>query len=274
MIMYPNINPIAFQIGPLAVHWYGLMYLVGFLGAWLFLTLRLNQSTFPRGFTKDQLSDLVFYSALGVILGGRIGYMLFYAWPSLVAHPLSIFYIWQGGMSFHGGLIGVVIALSIYARKIGKSLVDITDFIAPVVPIGLGAGRLGNFINGELWGRVSDVPWAMVFPNAGPMPRHPSQLYEFLLEGVVLFIILWTFSSKARPRWTVSGLFLLCYGFFRFLIEFVREPDEQIGYIAWGWLTKGQLLSLPMILLGLFLFAWGYRRKKYETISRFSTPHS
>jgi phosphatidylglycerol:prolipoprotein diacylglycerol transferase len=274
MIMYPNINPIAFQIGPLAVHWYGLMYLVGFLGAWLFLTLRLNQSTFTRGFTKDQLSDLVFYSALGVILGGRIGYMLFYAWPSLVAHPLSIFYIWQGGMSFHGGLIGVVIALSIYARKIGKSLVDITDFIAPVVPIGLGAGRLGNFINGELWGRVSDVPWAMVFPNAGALPRHPSQLYEFLLEGVVLFIILWTFSSKPRPRWTVSGLFLLCYGFFRFLIEFFREPDEQIGYIAWGWLTKGQLLSLPMILLGLFLFAWGYRRKKYETISRFSTPHS
>jgi phosphatidylglycerol:prolipoprotein diacylglycerol transferase len=262
MIMYPEINPIAFQVGPLAVHWYGLMYLVGFLGGWALLRLRLQGSTFPRGFTKDQLADIVFYCALGVILGGRIGYMLFYAWSDFVAHPLSIFQIWHGGMSFHGGLIGVIIALSLYARKMGKTFIDITDFIAPVAPIGLGAGRIGNFINGELWGHVSTVPWAMVFRDAGPLPRHPSQLYEFLLEGVVLFIILWTFSKKPRPRWAVSGLFLFFYGLFRFVIEFFREPDVQIGYIAWGWLTKGQLLSLPMILAGILMFTWSYSRRK------------
>lgn len=261
MIMYPELNPIAFQVGPLAVHWYGLMYLVGFLGGWALLRLRLKRSTFPRGFTKDQLADIVFYSALGVILGGRIGYMLFYVWSDFVANPLSLFQIWHGGMSFHGGLIGVIIALSLYGRKIGKTFLDITDFIPPVAPIGLGAGRIGNFINGELWGRVSDVPWAMVFPGAGSLPRHPSQLYEFLLEGVVLFIILWTFSRKPRPRWAVSGLFLFFYGLFRFVIEFFREPDVQIGYIAWGWLTKGQLLSLPMILVGILMLVWSYRRK-------------
>lgn len=262
MISYPNINPVAFQIGPLAVHWYGLMYLVGFVGGWGLLTLRIKRSTFPRGFTADQLSDILFYCALGIILGGRIGYMLFYAWSEFVANPLLIFQIWQGGMSFHGGLLGVIIAVGLYARKMGKSLVDVTDFIAPVVPIGLGAGRIGNFINGELWGRVTDVPWAMVFPQAGDLPRHPSQLYEFLLEGVALFIILWIYSEKPRPRWAVSGLFLLFYGTFRFVIELFREPDVQIGYIAFGWLTKGQLLSLPMIILGISMLAWSYRRKK------------
>jgi phosphatidylglycerol---prolipoprotein diacylglyceryl transferase len=261
---YPQINPIAFQIGPLAVHWYGLMYLAGFLGAWALLTIRLKRPAFQQTFTTDQLSDLLFYCALGVILGGRIGYMLFYAWSDFIADPLSLFEIWHGGMSFHGGLIGVIIAIAIYARTIDRSFIDVTDFIAPVVPIGLGAGRLGNFINGELWGRISDVPWAMVFPEAGPLPRHPSQLYEFLLEGVVLFIILWTFSTKPRPRGAVSGLFLFCYGLFRFVIEFFREPDVQIGYIAWGWLTKGQLLSFPMILLGILMLAWAYRRKQNE----------
>jgi phosphatidylglycerol:prolipoprotein diacylglycerol transferase len=188
--------------------------------------------------------------------------MLFYAWSDFWAHPLLLFQIWHGGMSFHGGLIGVIIAMMLYARKIGKSLGEVTDFIAPVVPIGLGAGRIGNFINGELWGRVTDVSWGMVFPHAGNLPRHPSQLYEFLLEGVILFIILWTFSQKERPRWAVSGLFLLCYGAFRFMIEFFREPDIQIGYIAWGWLTKGQLLSLPMIILGLLMMVWAYKRKQ------------
>jgi len=261
MITYPEMNPIAFHIGPLAVHWYGLMYLFGFFGCWGLLVLRIKKSTFPRGFRVEQVSDILFYAALGVILGGRIGYILFYAWPNFVAHPWILFQIWQGGMSFHGGLIGVIIAIWFYARKIGKSLIEITDFIAPVVPIGLGAGRIGNFINGELWGRVTDVPWAMVFPQADLLPRHPSQLYEFLLEGVLLFIILWIFSQKLRPRWAVSGLFLLCYGLFRFVIEFFREPDAQIGYIAWGWLTKGQLLSLPMMIVGILMLVWAYRGK-------------
>jgi phosphatidylglycerol:prolipoprotein diacylglycerol transferase len=262
MIMYPALDPIAFHLGPLPVHWYGLMYLVGFLGSWGLLTLRLKWSTFPRGFRVEQISDILFYAALGIILGGRIGYMLFYAWPELVAQPLLLFQIWQGGMSFHGGLLGVILAMWLYARNHGKSLVEVTDFIAPVVPIGLGAGRIGNFINGELWGRVSDVPWAMVFPQAGVLPRHPSQLYEFLLEGVALFVILWIFSQKPRPRWAVSGLFLLCYGAFRFVIEFFREPDAQIGYIAFGWLTKGQLLSLPMVMLGILMLVWAYRGRR------------
>jgi phosphatidylglycerol:prolipoprotein diacylglycerol transferase len=262
MIIYPAWDPIAFRLGPLAVHWYGIMYLVGLLGGWSLLTFRLKYSTFSRGFTVPQLSDILFYAALGIILGGRIGYVIFYAWPEFVENPLILFQIWQGGMSFHGGLIGVIIALWLYSHKIGKSLGDITDFIAPVVPIGLGAGRIGNFINGELWGRVTDVPWAMIFPQAGPLPRHPSQLYEFILEGVVLFVILWLFSQKPRPRWAISGLFLVSYGCVRFLIEFFREPDAQIGYIAFGWLTKGQLLSLPMILLGLFLLVLSYKRKQ------------
>ena len=262
MIMYPEWNPIAFHLGPIAVHWYGIMYLIGLLGGWCLLALRLKYSPFPRGFTVNQLSDILFYAALGIILGGRVGYIIFYAWSEFTSNPLILFRIWQGGMSFHGGLIGVILALWLYARKIGKSLGDITDFIAPVVPIGLGAGRIGNFINGELWGRITDVPWAMVFPEAGPFPRHPSQLYEFALEGVVLFVILWFFSQKQRPRWAVSGLFLVGYGCVRFLIEFFREPDVQIGYIAFGWLTKGQLLSLPMIILGLFLLVLSYKRKR------------
>jgi phosphatidylglycerol:prolipoprotein diacylglycerol transferase len=258
---YPEMNPIAFHLGPLAVHWYGLMYLMGLSGAWGLLRLRLKYSFFPRGFTPHQLADIIFYAALGVIVGGRVGYMIFYAWPDLRAHPLSLFYIWQGGMSFHGGLLGVIIALCFYAYKIHKSLGDITDFIAPVVPVGLAAGRIGNFINGELWGRVTDVPWAMVFPQGGNVPRHPSQLYEFFLEGIVLFTILWWFSQKPRPRWATSGLFLLCYGLFRFVIEFFREPDAQLGYIAWGWLTEGQLLSLPMMILGILLLFLSYKRK-------------
>ena len=260
MLAYPNINPVAFHIGPLSVHWYGLMYLVGFLGAWILLTWRAR--TAWRGFNAEQVSDILFYGALGIIIGGRVGYMLFYDWPNFIAAPWRLFMIWQGGMSFHGGLLGVVIAMWMYARKIGKALGDITDFIAPVVPVGLGAGRIGNFINGELWGRVSDVPWAMVFPGAGHMPRHPSQLYEFLLEGVVMFVILWIYSLKPRPRWAVSGLFSLCYGVFRFFIEFFRVPDVQVGYLAFGWLTEGQLLSLPMIFLGIFLLIWAYRGKQ------------
>jgi phosphatidylglycerol:prolipoprotein diacylglycerol transferase len=262
MLTYPQvINPIAFHIGPLPVHWYGLMYLLGFVAAWLLLYRRLHANTYQHTFTTEQLSDIIFYAALGVIIGGRLGYMLFYATSDLFAHPLLLFQTWKGGMSFHGGFLGVVIALWFYSRHINKSLIDITDFIAPVVPIGLAAGRIGNFINGELWGRVTDVPWAMIFPTGGDVPRHPSQLYEFFLEGVLLFVILWFYSKQKRPRWAVSALFLTLYGFFRFFVEFFREPDIQRGYIAFGWLTEGQLLSCPMIIIGLALFAYAYHRK-------------
>lgn len=261
MLTYPSIDPVAVHLGPLAVHWYGLMYLVGFVGSWSVLALRICKSPFPRCLTIEQLSDVIFYAAVGIILGGRIGYMLFYDWSNLVEHPVSLFEIWKGGMSFHGGLLGVIFAMWLYARKVKKHFIDITDFIAPAVPIGLAAGRIGNFINGELWGRVTDVPWAMVFPNAGELPRHPSQIYEFLLEGVLLFLILWIFSRKERPRWAVSGLFLFCYGVIRFVIEFFREPDIQIGYVAFGWMTKGQILCIPMMIIGLIMFMYAYKRK-------------
>ncbi len=262
MMSYPMINPIAIQIGPFHIFWYGLMYLFSFIACWGMLRLRLTHSHFSRGVSVEQLSDIVFYVALGVIIGGRLGYMLFYARSSLMAHPLSLFQVWQGGMSFHGGLIGVILALYMYAKKINKSVVDLTDFIAPVVPIGLAAGRIGNFINGELWGRVTDVPWAMIFPRGGELPRHPSQIYEFLLEGVLLFSIVWLFSADYKPHWAVSGLFLVCYGLFRFGVEFFREPDWQAGFVAFGWLTKGQLLSLPMIIAGAIILIWVSFRNK------------
>jgi phosphatidylglycerol:prolipoprotein diacylglycerol transferase len=262
MLNYPQIDPVAFHLGPIAVHWYGLTYLFAFTACWAVLSLRIKHSSFPRGFTADQLSDIVFYSAIGTIIGGRLGYMLFYATSDLVANPWLLFKVWNGGMSFHGGLLGVFIALWLYAKKMNKSVFDITDFIAPAVPLGLGAGRVGNFINGELWGRVTDVPWGMIFPNAGIYPRHPSQLYELLLEGFLLFVILWIFSRKPRPRFAVTGLFLMCYATFRFLVEFFREPDFQIGFVAFGWLTKGQLLSIPMFLLGVVLFSIAYKGQK------------
>lgn len=260
MLMYPNIDPVAFHIFTWPVYWYGLMYLVGFVGGWAVISQRLKKS--PRGFNQDQLSDIVFYAALGAIVGGRLGYMLFYDWHVLISNPLLIFQTWKGGMSFHGGLLGVVLALLLCARKMNKSLLELTDLVAPAVPIGLGAGRIGNFINGELWGRMTTMPWAMVFPNAGPNPRHPSQLYEFLLEGVVMFIVLWMFSRKPRPVGAVSGLFAICYGMFRCFVEFFREPDVQIGYLAFGWVTEGQLLSLPLILVGIALMVYAYKRGK------------
>ncbi len=265
MLTYPTMDPIAFHLGPLPVHWYGLMYLVGFLGGWGLLTLRAQKS--PRGFTTEQISDILFYAALGIILGGRLGYMLFYDFDEAIQHPLRILMIWHGGMSFHGGLIGVILALWLYGRKIGKSLIELTDFIAPVVPIGLGAGRIGNFIGGELPGRVTDLPWAMIFPHAGDLPRHPSQLYEFFLEGVILFFVLWFFSKKERPLGAVSGLFLVLYGTFRFTVEFFREPDIQIGFVAFGWMTKGQLLSIPMILLGVVMLLCAYKCKRKKLCS-------
>jgi phosphatidylglycerol:prolipoprotein diacylglycerol transferase len=260
MLYYPQINPVAFSLGPVKVHWYGIMYLVGFAGAWLLANYRAK---FPQNnFTSLQVSDLIFYAALGVILGGRLGYMLFYDLPDFLHNPLTFFRVWDGGMSFHGGMLGVFLAFWWYSRKIGRSLWDITDFMVPFVPIGLAAGRVGNFINGELWGRVTTVPWGMVFPDGGPLPRHPSQIYEFLLEGMSLFLILWFFSAKPRPRFAVSALFLLCYGSFRFIAEFFRQPDPQLGFIAWGWLTMGQLLSLPMIIAGLTALIIIYRKQR------------
>lgn len=263
MLMYPHIDRVAFHIFSWPVYWYGIMYLVGFMGAWGALSLRIRHS--DRGFNQDQIGDIIFYGAMGAVIGGRVGYMLFYAWPDLVANPLLLFQTRLGGMSFHGGAIGVVVALLLCARKMGKSTLVLLDFITPAVPIGLGAGRIGNFINGELWGRVSDQPWAMIFPHVDAYPRHPSQLYEFGLEGVLLFTILWTFSRQSRPLGAVSGLFAICYGLFRTFAELFREPDQQIGYIS-GWLTEGQLLSVPLILVGVALMAYAYTRRSSDEV--------
>jgi phosphatidylglycerol---prolipoprotein diacylglyceryl transferase len=256
VLVHPNIDPIAFSIGPLAVRWYGLMYLAGFAAGWWLGVRRIAKGQAP--ITRAQLDDLLFLIVLGVILGGRLGYVLFYKPGYYAAHPLEIFYIWQGGMSFHGGLLGVMLAMVFAARRHGVDWLRLMDFIAPLCPLGFAAGRLGNFINAELPGRVTDLPWGMVFPGAGDAPRHPSQLYQFALEGVVLFIFLWWFSSKPRPRGQVSAMFLLGYGVLRFIAEFGREPDSFIGYLALG-LTMGQWLCLAMIAGGAALFAWSRR---------------
>jgi len=257
MIAYPEINPVALDLGPLKVHWYGLTYLIGFVGAYFLMNYRAKKT---GEFTQEQVSDLVFWGALGVILGGRFGYVLFYNFSHFLSDPLSLFAIWEGGMSFHGGMLGVMISLTLYGRKINKTFFELMDFVVPVVPIGLGAGRIGNFIGGELWGRVTDVPWAMVFPRADEFPRHPSQLYQFALEGVALFLIVWFFSSKPRPRMVVSGIFLASYGVFRFIVEFARQPDSHIGFLYGDWLTMGQVLSTPMILIGIAFMVIGYKR--------------
>ncbi|MGE5641294.1 MAG: prolipoprotein diacylglyceryl transferase [Clostridia bacterium] len=256
MIAQPNIDPVAFSIGPLAVRWYGLMYLAGFAAAWLLGNLRIRQGRSPV--TRQAFEDLIFYGVLGVIVGGRLGYVLFYKPGYYAAHPLEIFYVWQGGMSFHGGLLGVMAAMAFAARKHKVDWLRLMDFVAPLCPLGLAAGRLANFINGELWGRVTDVPWGMVFRGAGPQPRHPSQLYQFALEGVTLFALLWWFSAKPRARGEVSALFLIGYGSLRFVAEFAREPDAFLGLLALG-LSMGQWLCLPMIAAGIALFVWARR---------------
>jgi len=250
MIQYAAIDPVAVHLGPLAIRWYGLMYLLGFVAAWWLGRRRAREPWSPL--LPEQIDDLVFYGAMGVILGGRIGYMLFYGRNQLLESPLALFRIWEGGMSFHGGLLGVAVAMLLYARKLGCGFFRLTDFVAPLVPIGLGAGRIGNFINGELWGKPTGVPWGVVVDGVA---RHPSQLYEATLEGAVLFTVLWLFSARPRPSPAVSGLFLLIYGLARFAVEFVRLPDAHIGYLAGGWFTMGQLLSLPMVVAGLWLLA-------------------
>jgi len=255
---YPEINPVALDLGFIQIHWYGLMYLIAFGTAWW---LGKKRAAKPNsGWNAEQVSDMIFYGALGVVLGGRIGYMFFYNFSSLADDPLSLFRVWEGGMSYHGGLIGVLIAMYLFGRRHKKTFFETTDFIAPLVPLGYLAGRMGNFINGELWGRVTDVPWGMVFPGAGPDPRHPSMLYQGLLEGLLLFIIVWIFSNKPRPLMAVSGLYVLGVGVFRIFNEFFRQPDAHLGFIAFGWLTMGQLLSVPLVLLGITLMVMAYRK--------------
>lgn len=246
-----QIDPVALSIGSLQLRWYGLMYLAGFGLGWMLGRWRASRP--GSGWTGPDVDDLLTCVMIGIILGGRIGYVLFYDLPVYIHDPMEIMRIWNGGMSFHGGLLGVLGAFWYFARTRGRTFLEVSDFIAPLIPQGLFFGRLGNFINGELWGKVSDVPWAVVFPGAGPLPRHPSQLYEAALEGLLLFIVLWVFSLKPRKVGAVSGLFALAYGVFRFAVEFVRMPDVQLGYLAFGWLTMGQLLCVPLILAGAWL---------------------
>ncbi len=265
MLTYPTIDPVLINLGPLKVHWYGIMYLLGFLGAWLLARSRSQRAWSPV--RKDQVEDLVVYAAFGVILGGRCGYVLFYNFDKWVADPLWLFRLWEGGMAFHGGLLGVIIAMFIYARRIGQSFFQVTDFMAPLVPIGLGLGRLGNFIGQELWGRATDLPVGMIFPrDSEQLARHPSQLYQFALEGLLLFSLLWWFSRKPRPTAAISGLFLFLYGAFRFAVEFVREPDGHIGFDLFDWMTRGQILSLPMIVVGLILIVWACSLNKKTSV--------
>ncbi|NJD08333.1 MAG: prolipoprotein diacylglyceryl transferase [Methylococcaceae bacterium] len=259
MLTYPQIDPVAVSIGTFKIHWYGLMYVIGIAGAWWLGRWKADHGLAPA--TREQVEDLVFYCAIGVVAGGRLGYTLFYNLPLFSHDPFAILRIWEGGMSFHGGLLGVFLAMWWYGRKIGTGFLRLSDFIGPLVPLGLFTGRIGNFINGELWGKPTDVPWAMAFPGAGPEPRHPSMLYEAALEGVALFLLLHWFSLKPRPVGAVSALFMLGYGTFRFAVEFVRLPDAHIGYLAFGWLTMGHILTLPMILVGLFWLAYAYRRQ-------------
>jgi len=259
MLIYPHFDPILVQIGPLAIRWYGLMYLGGFLLG----SFWISKLAKARGLEldKDRLSDLVFYAVLGVILGGRLGYVVFYNGAFFLEHPLKIFAVWEGGMSFHGGLLGVIVAMLIFCRKFKYPVLRLGDVVVAAAPIGLGLGRIGNFINAELWGRTTDLPWGMVFPYAGDLPRHPSQLYEMFFEGIVLFLLIWLLHRLKTREGVPFFSFFLLYGIFRFLVEFVREPDLQLGYL-WGGATMGQLLSLPMIIFGMAGLFWLRKRER------------
>lgn len=273
-----NFNPVALQLGPLKVHWYGLMYLAAFASFWVLVSWRARRKDSP--IKREQISDLLFYGMLGVIIGGRVGYMLVYGLEQLLANPLSLFKIWEGGMSFHGGLVGVMVALAWFAQRQRRGFFEITDLVVPMVPLGLMFGRIGNFVGGELWGRFTDVGWGMLFPKSIPgidpnsaafmqaylagnyngLARHPSQLYQALLEGLLLFLLLWFYSRKPRPRMAVSGWFLIGYGVFRSFAEIFREPDAQLGFIDGNWLTMGMLLSLLMLVIGTVLVILAYVR--------------
>ncbi len=255
-IPFPDIPP-GFDVGPLTIHWYGVMYAVGIMVGWWLGVRRARRP--GSGWTADEVGDLILWATVGIVLGGRLGYVLFYGLDKAVENPLWIVRLDEGGMSFHGGLLGVLAACWLFGRRTGRGFWRVTDFIAPLVPLGLFFGRIGNFINGELWGKPTDLPWAMVFPTADDRPRHPTMLYEALLEGLVLFAVLWVFSRGRRPVRAVSGLFLLLYGSFRFAVEFLRIPDAQLGYLALDWVTMGQILSTPMILLGALLLWLAYR---------------
>lgn len=258
MLVHPGFNPVAISLGPIAIRWYGLMYLLAFvLFAWLGRVRARRQVSL--GWLPKDIDDLLFFGVLGVILGGRLGYILFYKPGYYLAHPLDILAVWQGGMSFHGGFLGVLTAIWFFAARTGRRWLAVTDFVAPLVPLGLAAGRLGNFINAELVGRITDVPWAMVFPNVDGLPRHPSQLYQFAAEGLMLFVLLWWYAGKPRRLGEVSAMFLIGYGLLRFLAEFGREPDDFLGLLALG-LSMGQWLSLPMLIAGVVMFLWARRR--------------
>jgi phosphatidylglycerol:prolipoprotein diacylglycerol transferase len=252
MLQFPNFDPVALRLGPLAIHWYGLMYLTAFASAWLLGRWRISHG--KTRLTLKDLEDIIFYGVLGVIVGGRLGYVIFYKPIYYLSHPVEIFYLWEGGMSFHGGLLGVLVMVTWIARSRKYKWLEVSDFVAPLIPLGLAAGRLGNFINGELWGRPSTLAWAMVFPQSGDgIARHPSQLYQLGLEGLLLFALVWWFANKPRPTGQVSAVFLMGYGFFRFIAEYAREPDDFLGLLTAG-LSMGQWLSLPMIAAGAVLF--------------------
>jgi phosphatidylglycerol:prolipoprotein diacylglycerol transferase len=260
MLVHPQFDPVAIHLGSFGIHWYGLMYLVGFLSFIWLGRIRLRALHLP-GWDEKFLDDLLFYGVLGVVLGGRLGEVLFYNPGYYFSFPFKILAVWEGGMSFHGGFLGVLVAMALFARKRQIVWLQLMDFIAPLVPVGLGAGRIGNFINAELWGRPTDGWWGMIFPNVDNIPRHPSQLYEFALEGVALFTLLWLFSNKPRPIGAVSGLFLIGYGSFRFIGEFARTPDNGIfGLMTFG-VSMGQWLSLPMVLAGIVMMVWAFRKK-------------
>lgn len=256
--IHPSIDPIMFSIGPLDIRWYGLMYLLGFAFAYWFGNRRAERDS---NWGKTEFSDLLFWGFIGVIVGGRLGYVFFYQFEYFIQNPLYLFDVQAGGMSFHGGLLGVLAACWWFTRKTGKTFLQIGDFVAPLVPVGLGFGRIGNFINGELWGRATDMPWGMVFAHGGNVARHPSQLYQALLEGLLLFVVLAVYSRKPRPVGAVGGLFLIGYGSARFAVEFFREPDAHLGLLTFG-LSMGQLLSLPMVAVGAALMLWAYKHKQ------------
>ena len=264
---YPVFDPVAISLGPISIHWYALSYLVGIGCVWWRLNVRARMSAGRYTWNEEQVSDLVFYAVLGIIIGGRVGYMLFYGRDQIAENPLVILKVWQGGMSFHGGMLGVFIAMATYARLHKRTFFEITDYIAPSVPIALGAGRIGNFINGELPGRVTDVPWAAIYPG-DIVGRHPSSLYQAFTEGLVLFCLLWLFNQKEKPKMAVSGMFLLGYGALRFITEFFREPDAHMGFVAFGWASQGQMLSMPMIIIGIGFIIYSYQKNTLSSSNK------